>query len=231
MKFAYLEKLTLIDYPGHLAALAFTQGCNLRCKFCHNPDIVLCNKGLETIDEEEVLKFLKTRIGILEGFAVTGGEPLLHGEKLLSFLRKVKSLGFKIKVDTDGGLPEMLEKFIESKIVDYWAMDVKTSLVKYSQITQVDLNSSKFAKSIGLIKTAGVDYEFRTTYLKGHHSTEEFVAISDLVNGSTNYYIQNFRPGNTIDNTLDKSNSFSISELEEIKSYFEGKVANVKIRA
>lgn len=231
MNFAHLEKLTLIDYPGKLAALAFTQGCNLRCRFCHNPDIVLCNNtAFSTVLGEAVLTFLKTRIGKLEGFAVTGGEPLLHGMNLLNFLHKVKKMGFSIKVDTDGGIPKMLEVFIKSGIVDYWAMDVKTSLIKYSQITQTDISSTKFAKSIELIKNSGVDYEFRTTFLKGHHTKSEFADISKLVEGAKNYYIQNFRPGNTIDDILNETNSFSIKELEDIKSYFAGKVDHVEIR-
>jgi len=165
MKIGGLIKTSLVDYPGKVAAVIFTQGCNLRCPYCHNPELVYPNMLLEPYDEKEVFDFLKKRVGALDGVVISGGEPAIHPD-LADFMAKIKALGYKIKLDTNGTFPEVLEHLINLKLVDYIAMDLKAPLNKYDEAAGTAVDNAAIARSMAVIAGSGVDYEFRTTYDK-----------------------------------------------------------------
>jgi pyruvate formate lyase activating enzyme len=229
LKIAGLEKLSLIDYPGKLAAIIFTHGCNLRCEYCHNPELVIQDISLEDVyDPEKILKFLKSRIGKLDAVVITGGEPLLYDD-LEPFIKSIKALGLLVKLDTNGLLPDKLKKLISHGVIDYISMDIKYPEGDY--ITFTGENSLKHVKeSINLIMDSGIDYEFRTTYVKGIHTLEASVAIGEMIKGAKQYYIQNFRAGKTINPTLSDQNSFTERELKVLKKNIKPYVLNVEIR-
>ncbi len=165
MKIGGLIKFTLIDFPGRPAAVVFTQGCNFRCRYCHNPELVYPHLFTEPVAEEEIFSFLQRRQGSLEGVVVSGGEPTLHDD-LPAFMAHIKALGYAVKLDTNGSRPDMIQELIDKKLVDYIAMDLKAPLDKYREITEVDTNTDILRKSMDLIRQSGLAYEFRTTYDK-----------------------------------------------------------------
>lgn len=188
MRIGGLQKLTLLDFPGHVACTVFLQGCNFRCPFCHNTSLVM---GTEEISEDEVLRFLKTRQGLLDGVAVTGGEPLLSAG-LPDFLRKIKALGFMIKLDTNGSLPEKLRALIDENLVDYVAMDIKNSPEKYSQTAGADGMLDAVKESVSILMNGTVPYEFRTTVVDELHEPSDFHAIGEWLKGAKQYFLQGF---------------------------------------
>ena len=192
MKIGGLIKFTLIDYPGHVAAVVFTQGCNFRCRYCHNPELVYPHLLQESMPKDDVLSFLRKRKGTLEGVVITGGEPTLH-LGLIDFMAEIKALGYKIKLDTNGTKPEVLQKAIERQLVDFVAMDLKAPLEKYSLITGVEFDPKIIQKSMDMIVASGLPYEFRTTYDKEVLTDEDIQAISDSVQGK-NYRVQECLP-------------------------------------
>ena len=165
MKIGGLIKFTLIDFPGRPAAVIFTQGCNFRCRYCHNPELVYPHLFTETVSDEEIFAFLQRRQGSLEGVVVSGGEPTLHDD-LPAFIARIKALGYAVKLDTNGSRPEMLQELFDKKLLDYIAMDLNAPLDKYSLITGVETNPEIIRKSMDLIRQSGLAYEFRTTYDK-----------------------------------------------------------------
>ena len=192
MKIGGLIKFTLIDFPGRPAAVVFTQGCNFRCRYCHNPELVYPHLFLEPMPEEDLFAFLKRRQGTLEGVVITGGEPTLH-EDILDFTAKIKQMGFAIKWDTNGTRPEMLREAYQRKLLDYVAMDLKAPLEKYSAITGVDFNPEIIKESMKLIKESGVPYQFRTTYDKEVLTDEDISAIRSLTD-EKHYRVQECLP-------------------------------------
>lgn len=192
MKLGGLVKFTLIDFPGRPAAIVFTQGCNFRCRYCHNPELVYPHLFEEPMPEEEIMAFLKRRQGTLEGVVVSGGEPTLQ-EDLVRFMADVKALGYKIKLDTNGTRPEVLKELINKKLVDFIAMDLKAPLTKYAAITGVEANSTVIRQSIDLIRQSGLEYQFRTTYDKEVLDDNDIAAISAAVEGK-NYKVQECLP-------------------------------------
>lgn len=190
MKIAGLQKLTLLDFPGRTACTVFTHGCNLRCPFCHNASLVV-GEG-DSVSEEELFAFLKKRQGILDGVAVTGGEPLLQPD-IGEFLTKIKTLGYCVKLDTNGFFTDRLRSLLNAGLVDFVAMDIKNSLSKYAATCgRRELDISPVLDSIELLKSGEVEYEFRTTAVNGFHTPEDFESIGRLIEGTKNYYIQNF---------------------------------------
>lgn len=169
MQISAIKKSTLLDYPGKLATIIFTPGCNLRCGFCHNPEFVLPEEvekiRHDFISEEIFFRFLKTRVGFLDGVVICGGEPTIHAD-LPQFCQKIKDLGFLVKLDTNGSNPEVIEGLLDQKLVDYVAMDVKHSFDQYREITGKNIDILRYKKSMELIKTRAPDYEFRTTVIK-----------------------------------------------------------------
>ena len=190
-----LQKMTLLDYPGFVACTLFTGGCNLRCPFCHNADLV---SGFDesfpnsSIPEEEILSFLNKRRGLLDGVCITGGEPLLWKE-LPAFLEKVKGLSFSIKLDTNGTFPDRLEAVLSAGLVDSVAMDLKNCREKYALTSGIPgLDLSGIERSICLLRSSSVDYEFRTTVVAEYHTPEDIAAVADWVAGAKRYRIQSF---------------------------------------
>ena len=192
MKIGGLIKFTLIDYPGHVAAIVFTQGCNFRCRYCHNPELVYPHLLQDPMPEEDVMAFLRRRKGTLEGVVVTGGEPTLQPD-LLRFLADVKALGYLVKLDTNGSKPEVIKAAVEQKLVDFIAMDLKAPLEKYSLITGVEHEQHALRQSMDIIRQSGLPYEFRTTYDKEVLTDEDIKAVSDLVQGQ-HYRVQECLP-------------------------------------
>lgn len=192
MKIGGLIKFTLIDFPGRPAAVVFTQGCNFRCRYCHNPELVYPHMFAEPVAGEEIYSFLKRRQGTLEGVVVSGGEPTLH-EDLPQFLTDLKAMGYATKLDTNGTRPEMLRQLLDAKLLDYIAMDIKAPLEKYALITGVDFNPEVLKQSIDLIRQSGLEYEFRTTYDKEVLTDADISVITQRLNGK-NYRVQECLP-------------------------------------
>ena len=188
-----LQKLTLLDYPGKVACTVFTGGCNFRCPFCHNAPLVLPERLAHDTDEEQVLAFLKKRQGTLDGVAITGGEPLLHKD-IAKFLEKVKALGYSIKLDTNGSFPERLIEIVSAGLVDRVAMDIKNSPELYPQTTGCEtLDMAKIDRSREFLLSGAVDYEFRTTVVKGLHTEESLLSAAKWISGAKEYYLQQFK--------------------------------------
>jgi len=223
MKIGGLQKTSLLDYPDVISAIIWTVGCNFRCPFCYNKDLVFGNKT--PISEEQVLSFLEKRKGLLEALVVTGGEPLMHKD-IPDFLEKVKELGYLIKVDTNGSYPKKLQEIIDKKLVNYLDMDVKAPKKKYDKLTGVKTDIKKVDQSIKIIKNSGIDYEFKTTFVPELLTKEDIVEIGKWLKGSKKYYLQQFKNDtNLISMDLQKFVPYSKKELtdtlEEIKPYFE----------
>ncbi len=192
------NKTTLLDYPEHVAATVFTGGCNFRCPFCHNADLVLNPDGQAGIGEEEVLAHLQKRKGFLEGVCITGGEPALQPD-LPEFIGKIKELGYLVKLDTNGYSPKVLERLLGEGLLDYVAMDIKASKKNYARAAgQPQLDLGKIEESMEMLKSGKIPYEFRTTVVKGIHSIEEFDAIGGWLAGSRAYYLQAFRDSENV---------------------------------
>lgn len=186
-----LQKLTLLDFPGHTACTVFTHGCNLRCPFCHNAALVV-EKPADPLSEEDFFAFLRKRQGILDGVAVTGGEPLLQKD-IPSFLRKIKDLGYFVKLDTNGFFPDRLRLLAADGLVDYVAVDIKNAMAKYAATVGVaELDLSPLLETVDFLLTGKVDYEFRTTVVAEFHEPEDFEQIGRLIAGAPRYFLQAF---------------------------------------
>jgi len=228
-----IKKTTLLDYPWKVATIIFTPWCNLRCKFCHNSEFVLPEKIKEIKDyipEETFINFLKTKIGLLDGVVICGWEPTLQKDLEL-FCKKIKDLWFLIKLDTNWRNPELIQKLIKNKLVDYIAMDIKWDFNNLNDLIWWDFqnNVANYYKSIEILLKWEIDYEFRTTLIKSYHTYENFLEILKLIKWTNNYYIQNYKGWNTLDINF-KGSSFSNSELKEFKSISDNYGVNCKIR-
>ena len=197
MKIHGLQKMTLLDFPGLVACTVFLGGCDLRCPFCHNAEILDMNAPA-VMDDKEFLEFLETRRGKLDGVAVTGGEPTLRPD-LPELLSEIKRLGFKVKLDTTGNHPDMLKRIVGEGLVDYVAMDVKNSKERYAEtvgLTGFDL--SRVDESISFLLRGNVEYEFRTTVIKQFHDKDSFIGIAEWIKGAEKYYLQGFVDRDTV---------------------------------
>lgn len=208
-----LQKLTLLDFPGKTACTVFLAGCDMRCPFCHNSELI--DGTAEVImDDQELLKFLKTRQGLLDGVAFTGGEPLLRKE-LPKLLREIKALGYAIKLDTNGQHPDALKPIINEGLVDYVAMDVKNSPEKYQETTGfTNVNLEKIQESINIIMNSGVDYEFRTTVVGELHDESSFEGIGKMIEGAKRYFLQAFADRDSV-----VYSGFTTPSKEQLESY------------
>ncbi len=192
MRIGGFQKLTLVDYPGKAAATVFTQGCNFRCGYCHNAELVIPEFFCEPIPSQEVLEFLKTRRGKLEGVVISGGEPTIQ-QGLDEFIVSLKAMGFSLKLDTNGSRPDVLSSLIERQLIDFIAMDIKTSLEKYPALIQVPCDMAFIKRSIDLIQQSGLPHQFRTTVIKGFDLPQDRQAIASLINGSADHVRQSFK--------------------------------------
>lgn len=214
MEIGGLQKLTLIDYPGRLACTVFLIGCDFSCGYCYNPELVLPNqikKQLHPrISKKDFFNFLKERKKLLEGICLTGGEPTIHKE-LPDFIKKIKKLGYLVKLDTNGSNSQMLKKLINDKLVDYIALDIKAPKEKYGKVVGKKVNIKNIEKSIKILKDSNpskIDFEFRTTVVPTLLEKEDIIKITHWIKPAKKYYLQNFRPEKTIN-----------SKFEEIKPY------------
>lgn len=210
------QKLTILDFPGKVACILFTPGCNFRCPFCHNAALVTHIDKDTYIDEEEVFAYLKKRQGILEGVVITGGEPLLQ-DGIEEFIGKIKDLGYSVKLDTNGSFPDKLISLVEKGLVDYVAMDIKNSKAKY--MTTIGVNNvdmSAIEKSVEFLLQNKVDYEFRTTIVDGFHTTQDVQDIVVWIKGAHKYFLQNFvDSGDLIEAGLSPVTLDTLREMKE----------------
>ena len=222
MNIGGLQKTSLLDFPDTISAIIWTIGCNFRCPFCYNRDIVLGIIG--TISEEDILSFLEKRKGLLEGLIISGGEPLMQ-KNIVQFAEKVKKLGYLIKIDTNGMHPEKHKELIDKKLVDYIAMDVKAPKNKYDKLTDVKTDIKKIEKSIEIIRNSAPDYEFKTTFIPELLTKEDIVSIAKWLKGSKRFYLQQFKNdvdliSSKLQNVAPFSRDKFIETLNDIKSYF-----------
>ncbi len=230
MKIAGLQKLTLIDYPGLPACTVFLAGCNLRCPWCHSPDLVLEEniKKAPQIEKEDLFDFLRERNSVLEGVVICGGEPTIHKE-LPQLIKEVASLGYKVKLDTNGTNPEMIKKIISDGFVDYIAMDIKAPLDKYEEVTGKDPGADKLRESISKIRKIE-DYEFRTTLIPDFHDRKALKLILKEVEGVKKYCLQNFRGKRTLNPDFEGKSGFTKKEMKDFKRLAQKYVKNCQIR-
>jgi pyruvate formate lyase activating enzyme len=191
------QKASLLDFPGKIAAIIFTRGCNFRCPYCHNPELVDPAQFSDSLDKEQIIRFLATRIAKLQGIVVTGGEPTIHPD-LPSLLEELKQFGFSIKLDTNGSNPILLKTLFDRGLVDYCAMDVKTTIASYPKNTSTTVDPRRIIESIEIIQSSRIAHEFRTTYVDSLLSSEDVLAIGKMIKESP-FYIQPFRPTKTLD--------------------------------
>ncbi len=216
MFFGGFEKFTLIDYPGKTACMVYTIGCPFRCPYCHNPELVNETCKIK-IDEKEILNFLSNRKNMLDGVVITGGEPSMCGEKLIEFMRKVKNLGFLIKLDSNGVDPDFLQKVIDEKLVDYIAMDIKAPIIKYMQTVGRSVDTEAIRKSIEIIKKSGIEYEFRTTVVRSMLSLQDFEQIGKEIEGAKRFFLQKFIPRKVLSPQFIKKTTYTDDEFAGIK--------------
>lgn len=228
MRIAGIQKLTLLDFPGLMAATIFTNGCNFRCPFCHNSSLVIESNNNQLISEEELFEFLTSRKGKLDGICITGGEPLLQDD-LLDFIKKIKEMGYKVKLDTNGYLFPKLKEIIETGLVDYVAMDIKNSLRKYPLTSGFDdIAIENIVNSINYLKENHVDYEFRTTVVKELHDYNDIKEIASLLEGAKKYYLQQFE--DTPYNIKAGYSAHDPETLMNYKNYLNSMGINTEIR-
>ena len=229
MIFGGFEKSTLIDYPGKIASVVFTIGCNFRCPYCHNPELV--NKTIKkTIDEQDVLNFLDNRKSMIDGLVITGGEPTIYKDDLLQFIKKVKEKGFLVKLDSNGTNPDFFKKVIEEKLVDYIAMDMKAPLRKYSQTVARPVDVDKIRESINLLLQSPIDYEFRTTVVKSITSPDDLREIGQEIKGAKKYYLQQFIPTKILNPQFKKKTTYTKDELKSFREMMKNYVDYCEIR-
>lgn len=226
MFFAGFQKLTLLDYPEKVACILFTMGCNFRCPFCHNASLVRAEEKPQ-ITEEEVFAFLKKRKGIMDGVCISGGEPLLY-EELGDFIRKVKSLGYSVKLDTNGSFPERLKSLVREGLVDYVAMDIKNSFDNYDKTTGIKTDLNNIKESIDFLMSGAVEYEFRTTLVKELHTYENMESIGKMIKGAKRYFLQNFKDSGDV--LCENMHPLTEEELENMKQIAKKYVANTICR-
>lgn len=228
MIFGGFEKCTLVDYPGKVACMVYTIGCNFRCPYCHNPELV--DETVETTYSEAViLDFLDTRKGLLDGVVITGGEPTMH-EELPEFARRVKEKGFLVKLDTNGTNPEMLRQGIDEGWVDYVAMDMKSPLETYSQTVARAVDVEAIRKSISILLASSIEYEFRTTIVKSLLSHEDLKRIGEAIRGAKCYYLQKFVPTKILNPQFRRKVTYTDEEFIEFKKIMHEYVETCGIR-
>lgn len=229
MKICGLNKTTLLDYPGKVAATIFLGGCNLRCPFCHNSSLIHAEEGqTENMDPDEILSFLKKRSKILDGVCITGGEPTLS-KGLSEFICEIKKIGLAVKLDTNGTSPKLIKELLERELLDYIAMDIKSSIEKYALTAgRPEVNTDVIRESVEIIRNSGIPYEFRTTVVKELHEKQDFVEIGKWLAGVKAYYLQAYNDSSDV--LMPGFHSYSYDELEEIRQILLPYVENTAIR-
>lgn len=231
MRIAGIQKLTLLDFPEHIAATIFTPGCDFRCPFCHNSELVLDNSETEYY-VDEVIEFLQQRIGRLNGVAITGGEPLMQSG-IKDFIKTLREIGFKIKLDTNGSYPEKLKELLDEGLVDYVAMDIKNSPGEWAKTAGLsgeaaEILFKKSCESMQILKSSGIDFEFRTTVVKGLHTKKSIEEMAEFIGPVDKYFLQNFEDSGAI--LEDGYSGFSKEEMHEFLDAVKKHIPNAKLR-
>ncbi len=212
MKIGYLQKTSLIDYPGKICAVIFTQGCNFRCPYCHNPELVDTLSFTDSFSEEEILSWLPRRKGLLDGVVITGGEPTLQPD-LIPFMQKIKDLGFLVKLDTNGSCPDVLAHAAREGLVDYIAMDIKAPFAKYHKAAGRQIDTRAVGMSIGTVTGSHVAYEFRTTLVSGLLCVDDIIEIGHMIKGASRYALQRFVSSKHLDQAYLNAGPFTDEEI------------------
>ncbi|MGD8719028.1 MAG: anaerobic ribonucleoside-triphosphate reductase activating protein [Candidatus Zixiibacteriota bacterium] len=223
------QRFSLIDYPGKSSAVVFTRGCNFRCRYCHNPELVIPEEYAPEIPLSEIFGFLERRRNRLDAVCVTGGEPTEHAD-LAEVLAGIKDMGFSVKLDTNGGRPEALEAVVRGGLVDYLAMDIKAPLDDYARVTGRPASPEIIKRSIDLIMNSGVEYEFRTTVAAPLIRADDLIKIGRTIEGAERYYIQNFVPSKSIDAASAGERPYPAEVLRELAGEMENYVARCGVR-
>jgi pyruvate formate lyase activating enzyme len=229
MQIKGLIKTSVVDYPGKVAAVVFVGGCNFRCPYCYNVDLVLRPESLPDIEIGEVLRFLAERHGFVDGVVITGGEPTLQPD-LADFIRELKALGLAVKLDTNGYRPQALRRLLQERLLDYVAMDVKSSLEKYPMVTGRKVDAKRIEESVQLLLSSGIEYEFRTTVVPGMVAVEDVDAIAQLIAGARRYFLQQFQPSSTVAPQCAQAVPYSATALKNMADAAQKWVAEVGIR-
>ncbi len=228
MTIAGFQKLTLLDFPGKTACTVFTPGCNLRCPFCHNADLVITQENTARFSEDEILSYLRKRKGLIDGICITGGEPMLMND-LPEFCKKIRDIGISIKLDTNGFFPAKLKRIVNERLCDYVAMDVKNALKKYPLTVGIpDIDVTPFIESIDFLKSSSIPHEFRTTVCKPLHNESDILDIASMIGINERYYLQSFvDSGHLIGNGI---SAYSPSEMKDMLIKVKEFVPNADIR-
>jgi pyruvate formate lyase activating enzyme len=229
MKIGGLQKISLIDYPGLISAIVFLQGCNFRCSYCHNPELVDPKLFRSCLDEKKVLEFFKTRKGKLDAITISGGEPTLQ-KGLISFIRKIKKIGFAIKLDTNGSQPQVIAEILREKLLDFIAMDIKAPVSKYRDVVKSPVDVKMIKECINSILHSKIPYEFRTTIVKSLLTEKDILEIASDLAGARRYVLQNFVPAKTLEKKFLREKPYAAEELEWIKKRLEKQISSVIVR-
>jgi pyruvate formate lyase activating enzyme len=226
-----LQKYSLIDYPESVSCIVYTVGCNMACGYCYNPTLSQPEQPIRTgFTEEMFLEFLDSRVGKLQAVVITGGEPTIHDD-LPEFIRKIREKGFKVKLDTQGSRPEMVERLLDEKLLDYIAMDIKAPIDRYQEVTRSLVSTDDIQKSIEIITTKAPAYEFRTTTVRDQLRAEDFEKIGEMIKGAPLYAIQKFMPmGKTLESSFMDRTAYTDDEMAEFKTIMEKYAKRVIIR-
>lgn len=226
-----LQKTTLIDYPDKIAATVFTVGCNFNCSFCHNPELVISEKIKKQplIKEETFFDFLESRKKLLDAICITGGEPTIQND-LVDFARKIKEMGFLVKLDTNGSRPKVLARLFQKNLIDFTAMDIKSSLNKYCQVVSGQFKQQNILESIALIRNSGKAYEFRTTAIPGLVDKEDIKKIGQLLNGAERFALQQFEIGKNLNGLWRGVKLYSEDDLKEMVEIAQQYFCQVELR-
>lgn len=225
-----LQKTSMVDYPGIVACTIFISGCNFRCPFCQNPSLVNDSKKLKEFSEKEILDFLEKRKKVLDGVCITGGEPIFY-KNLDQFIKKIKEKGYKIKLDTNGGNPKVLEELIKKDLLDFIAMDIKSDKENYKKAAGTEINIEDINKSIELIKKSGIDYEFRSTVIPSFFNEEIIMNIGKWLKGTKKYSLQQFKSDiPLLDKTFEGEKPFKKEVFKKFKEILEKDINKIEIR-
>jgi len=229
MKIKGIQGVSTVDYPGKIVTTLFIGGCNFRCPFCQNRDLVLNYEKMPTIPDEEVIDKLSRRKGFIDGVCITGGEPTIEGD-LTSFCRRLKILGLLVKVDTNGYIPQKIEELIDKSAVDYIALDIKSSSERYSLASGIQVDLRRIEKSVEILMNSGMEYEFRTTCVPGFVEEEDLKRIGKLIKRGRLYVLQQFRPGTTLDPSLSQLKPYPAERLKSFAQVMRPYVKRVDVR-
>lgn len=229
MKIGGLQKVSLIDYPGKISALIFTQGCNFRCPYCHNPELVEKKIYQPCLSEKDIQLFLMTRQGKLEAVSITGGEPTLQDD-LIPFIRKIREMNFAVKLDSNGSRPDVLARLIQEKLLDYIAIDVKAPFEKYQDVVQAPVAVDAVRESIRLVLKAKIPHEFRTTVVSSMLAPKDILAIGREIDGAKRYALQKFQPARTLNEKYIEEKTYSDEEFLKIKKQLKKHIPLIIIR-